>query len=337
MTENARGALPKNEVVDLIAQAVATDAASRGHARTNALKLIAPAKVNLALAIGGTRPDGFHDVDTVLHALTLHDVLYMRLLPAAGEQERLQVDLVCSARAGIEALTIDAQDNLVVRAVKLLAHKLGRTNNERMQIELEKHIPAMAGLGGGSSDAAAALLGAAQLWGVAPDAAQVHQAAAELGSDVPFFLQGGCAHMTGRGGDFVAALEPMKCPVVLVKPAQGVSTAQAYREFDANPAPISGRISTDLQRAASADEVPSFNNLTQAAEVLLPELATIRAWAQGCSGVRAVLLCGSGSATFVVCENVDAALALASEAKKRGWWARATSFSTTRAALVPAH
>ncbi|MEG1197317.1 MAG: 4-(cytidine 5'-diphospho)-2-C-methyl-D-erythritol kinase, partial [Raoultibacter sp.] len=63
----------------------------------------------------------------------------------------------------------------------------------------------------------------------------------------------------------------------------------------------------------------------------------IRAWAQGCSGVRAVLLCGSGSATFVVCENVDAALALASEAKKRGWWARATSFSTTRAALVPAH
>ena len=335
MTDNTPSAMPKSEVTDLIAQAMAIDAASRGHARTNALKLIAPAKVNLYLGIGALRPDGFHNADTVLHALTLHDVLYMRLLPAFEGRQGLQIDLVCSAKAGIEPLAIDSQDNLVVRAVSLLAHKLGRTGSECMQIELEKHIPAMAGLGGGSSDAAAALLGAARLWNVAADASEVEEAAAELGSDVPFFLRGGCSLMAGRGGDFVTDFAPMKSSLVLVQPDPGVSTAQAYREFDATPLAIPETVSKNLSLADCAAGVPLFNNLSNAAEALLPELAAIRAWAQSCEGARAVLLCGSGSATFIVCETVNTALSIAHEAKKRGWWARSTSFSSMSAMVAP--
>ncbi|MEG0096709.1 MAG: 4-(cytidine 5'-diphospho)-2-C-methyl-D-erythritol kinase [Raoultibacter sp.] len=335
MTDNTRSVMPKNEVTDLIAQAMATDAASRGHARTNALKLIAPAKVNLCLEVGNACADGFHDVETVLHALALHDVLYLRILPASADQAGLRVDLTCTAGAGIEPLTIDPQENLVVRAVKLFANKLGRTAAEWVQIELIKHIPAMAGLGGGSSDAAAALLGVAQLWGVAPDAPELEAAAVELGSDVPFFLRGGCARMTGRGADFVAALEPMRVPVVLIKPDQGVSTARAYQEFDANPVFVSQEISVGMSAAGRAIAVPLFNNLTQVAETLLPELATIRMWAQSCADVQEVLLCGSGSATFAVCENTDVALRIVAEAKKRGWWARSTSFSSISATVVP--
>ena len=247
--------------VDMLAVArIAQGVDIAGFAGPDAVKLVAPAKVNLFLDIGAKRADGYHEAVSIMHALMLHDVLRMKLAPGRGEG--LSVDLSCVAREGLAMLDVPVESNIVAKAVRLLAEKLERTADETVVACLEKHIPAEAGLGGGSSDAAAALLGAAHLWGVPADDPRIEEAARSLGADVAFFLHGGCACFTGVGDAFDHALAPMNGNVVLVKPEGGVSTAAAYRAFD---------------------EHPTAN----------------------------------------------------SEARMRGWWARATMFGSARAAVVP--
>ena len=135
--------------------------------------------------------------------------------------------------------------------------------------------------------------------------------------------------------EFVRALAPSKRSVVLVKPHVGVSTARAYAAFDANPQYVSAEERAALAEAQEASRVALHNNLAPAAEVLVPELAEVRAWLEAQPGVAAAMLSGSGSATFAVCESLDVAFAVASAATKRGWWARATALSSARAAVVP--
>ena len=204
-----------------------------------------------------------------------------------------------------------------------------------MQLRIEKHIPAEGGLGGGSSNAAAVLVGLASQWGVSSDDARVVATAQALGADVAFFLQGSCAQLDGAGEVLRRTLEPSRKAVVLVKPAGGVSTAAAYRAFDEAPAPVSPALLQAAAAAASADGVPLANNLAFAAESLLPELAGVRAWLADQVGSENVLLCGSGSATFAVAESFAEASRIATAALSRGWWARPTSFSGLRAAVVP--
>ena len=212
--------------VDMLAVArIAQGVDIAGFAGPDAVKLVAPAKVNLFLDIGAKRADGYHEAVSIMHALMLHDVLRMKLAPGRGEG--LSVDLSCVAREGLAMLDVPVESNIVAKAVRLLAEKLGRTADETVVACLEKHIPAEAGLGGGSSDAAAALLGAAHLWGVPADDPRIEEAARSLGADVAFFLHGGCACFTGVGDAFDHALAPMNGNVVLVKPEGGVSTAAA--------------------------------------------------------------------------------------------------------------
>ena len=209
------------------------------------------------------------------------------------------------------------------KAVRLLAELVGRNRNETMRIMIEKHIPAEAGLGGGSSDAAAALVGAAKLWGISPDDERIEEAARRLGADVAFFLRGGCACLTGVGD-------------VLVKPEGGVSTREAYRAFDESPQHIDALDSERALSAAHAVDVPLRNNLVSASEGLLPVLADVREWmcAQD-ADVAEVLMSGSGSAVFAVCRDFAAACRVSSAARKRGWWSRTTTFGPARAAAVP--
>ena len=157
-----------------------------------AVKVIAPAKVNLFLGIGQRRPDGYHEALSVMHALTMHDVLRMRLAPAQPEGPAgLSIALDCRVAEGLPPLDVPPEDNIVSRAIRRLAEAIGRSECEQVSVLLEKRIPAEAGLGGGSSDAAAALVGAAQLWGLAADDPRIEEVARTLGADVPFLLHGG--------------------------------------------------------------------------------------------------------------------------------------------------
>ena len=320
-----------NDQVNITADAVALQ--ERDEFRSLGwLKLIAPAKVNLHLAIGARRDDGYHDAVSVMHALNLHDVVYMRRKPAdADEPDKPLTRLV--ACGDVVVPDLPSCDNIATKAVVKLAERMGR-HDAGIEIRIEKNIPAQGGLGGGSSDAAAALLGAAQLWGVDPADPAIEATARQLGSDVAFFLHGGCSCYEGTGDAFVRALKPSKRAIALVKPEGGVSTAEAYRTFDAQPQPVPADLAAQVHTASTADAIPLFNNLAPASEVLMPQLADIRAWLLAQPGVDSALLCGSGATTFAVCDGFARACQVVADARKQGWWARATSFGSARALVV---
>ena len=320
-----------NDLTNITADAIALQERDEFRAQ-GWLKLIAPAKVNLHLAIGARRPDGYHEAATVMHAVNLHDVVYLRRkLPDAGEPGVPTTRLV--ACGDVPAPDLPSADNIATKAVLALAGRLGR-DEAGLEVRIEKNVPAQGGLGGGSSDAAAALVGAAKLWGVSADDPRIEETARGLGSDVAFFLHGGCSYHEGTGDVFVHALEPSKRAVVLVKPNGGVSTAAAYREFDERPQPIPDKLAEQARSAMRADDVALFNNLAAASEKLMPELGEIRAWLASQAGVEGALLCGSGATTFAVCDGFSTACHVVSHARKRGLWARATSFGSARAMVV---
>lgn len=366
------------EAVDMVATARAVQQTSDKWRLPNVVKLIAPAKVNLFLGIGAAREDGYHEATSVLHAITLHDVLYMRrasnaqlgiqtecqaesrsdpkdksepefkanavrttstanndTVAFAGPKNNVRVHIECVARESLPPLAVPTNENIVFRAIDGLARDLNYESADSLEIRLEKHIPHQAGLGGGSSDAAAALLGAAQLWNVASDDPALERVARRLGSDVAFFLHGGCACFEGTGDRFDHTLDPMKQSMVIVKPSAGVSTAAAYRTFDGNPQAVDNAFLEKARNAACAADVVPFNNLAAASERLLPELKDIRIWMQSQPGVKEALLCGSGSATFAVVDGLDNACRLAAAAQAKGWWARSSSFASLRATVIP--
>lgn len=326
--------MTNSNTVDMFAVArIAQEVDATAFGGPAALKLVAPAKVNLYLEIGDKRPDGYHEAVSIMHALMLHDVLRMKLAPA--QESGLTIYLTCSEREGIAPINVEPHDNIVSKAIMRLAEKVERTADETVVVHLEKHIPAQAGLGGGSSDAAAALIGAAHLWGIAPDDPRVEEVARGLGADVAFFLHGGCVCLTGVGDEFAHKLEPMKSSIVLIKPEGGVSTSAAYRAFDENPSLIAPADRTTALAAVRAQDVPLRNNLVSASEQLLPVLADIRAWVTAHNDVEEALMSGSGSAVFAICPSFDAATRVASQAQAQGWWARTTMFGNARAAIVP--
>lgn len=299
-------------------------------------KVLAPAKVNLYLAIGAKRPDGYHSAETVLHAINIHDTLYIRRKPPTASDFGTGRPVVVMVTCGDVALPpLDSADNLAAKAVMALAEAVGDGDCATdVEIRIEKNIPFQAGLGGASGDAAAALVGAARLWGLDPADERIEATARTLGADVPFFLHGGCAYLDGVGDRFVHALQPMKHPLVLVKPAGGVSTAQAYGAFDGDPRPVPEETAARAREAREAQDVPLFNNLAAAAHSLLPELQAVGQWIEQQPGVQRSLLCGSGACTFAPCESFEAACAAVAQARKRGWWARATSFGAMGAIAV---
>lgn len=329
--------------------------------RGGGIKLVAPAKVNLFLDIGEKRADGYHDAISIMHALMLHDVLWMRKATSEKDFEYIRqhgamdgevpggssgaeanapspVIAKLSERAfeGIPPLKIEPERNIVWKAITRLAEVLKLENPTPLFVHLEKHIPSQAGLGGGSADAAAALLGAAALWGVAKDDPRIESVAQELGADVAFFLYGGCTCLRGVGDEFDHALEPMRAPIVLVKPDFGVSTAQSYAAFDEAPYPLPDETVAQALVATTAQDVPLANNLAYASESLSPDLADIRSWLADQPGVQGALMSGSGSATFALCDSFERATALATQAQKLGLWSRATLLGSYKAALVPA-
>lgn len=342
--------------VDMLATAREAQWSATTFMGPGAIKLVAPAKVNLVLAIGEPRADGYHSVETIMHALALHDTVYLRIEEAtADEVARAAQGAVAGARADVALggpadnllVSIDlsdrtgcgvavlAADNLAFKAVDRLARTVGRDVPGHVQLRIEKHIPAQAGLGGGSSDAAAVLVGLANAWGLAPDDERVAETARSLGADVAFFLYGGCVQLSGTGDTFQRRLAPSSRAAVLVKPPAGVSTAEAYRAFDEDPATVPATVTEAAANVATADEIPLFNNLAPAAMGLLPALAEVHAWLAEQTTPDAVLLSGSGSAVFALVDSFSEASRIATAAGMRGWWGRPTTLSGLRATFVP--
>lgn len=302
----------------------------------NVTKIISPAKVNLVLAVGEKQESGFHEVQTIMHSLALHDTLSMRRFDDEGSGDGLQVMLKCESSFTIDPLLIKAEENIAYKAVVELAKALGRTQDETIEMILNKVIPAEAGLGGGSSNAAAALVGAATLWGVGVEDERVQEVASRLGADVSFFLKGGCAHLSGKGDVFEAQLEPRSGFVLLVRPDAGVSTGKAYAAFDEDPVLPSSEYLSSIAALDAAADVSLYNNLEKAACSVTPVVAQVLEWGRAAAGEENVVLCGSGSAVCCIFDSYQAACEASVEARKHEWWTRVTSFSPLGAAIVEA-
>ena len=302
----------------------------------NVTKIISPAKVNLVLAVGEKQESGFHEVQTIMHSLALHDTLSMRRFDDEGSGDGLQVMLKCESSFAIDPLLIKAEENIAYKAVVELAKALGRTQDETIEMILNKVIPAEAGLGGGSSNAAAALVGAATLWGVGVEDERVQEVASRLGADVSFFLKGGRARLSGKGDVFEAQLEPRSGFVLLVRPDAGVSTGKAYAAFDEDPVLPSSEYLSSIAALDAAVDVSLYNNLEKAACLVTPVVAQVLEWGRAAAGEENVVLCGSGSAVCCIFDSYQAACEASVEARKHEWWTRVTSFSPLGAAIVEA-
>ena len=302
----------------------------------NVTKIISPAKVNLVLAVGEKQESGFHEVQTIMHSLALHDTLSMRRFDDEGSGDGLQVMLKCESSFTIDPLLIKAEENIAYKAVVELAKALGRTQDETIEMVLNKVIPAEAGLGGGSSNAAAALVGAATLWGVGMEDERVQEVASRLGADVSFFLKGGCARLSGKGDVFEAQLEPRSGFVLLVRPDAGVSTGKAYAAFDEDPVLPSSEYLSSIAALDAAVDVSLYNNLEKAACSVTPVVAQVLEWGRAAAGEENVVLCGSGSAVCCIFDSYQAACEASVEARKHEWWTRVTSFSPLGAAIIEA-
>lgn len=237
------------------------------------LRIPAFAKINLSLQVRGVRPDGYHELTTVFQTIKLHDVLSFS--QTSGPFEIRCDDPACPV----------GRTNLVWRAAQLLWREGGLSGRPRgVRVRLQKKIPLQAGLGGGSSDAAAALVTLARVWKITLSSRQRARLAKKLGADVAFFLAGGTALGEGAG-DRIKPLEDRPAsPVVLVVPGFGVSTKDAYAWLD----------SDRRERRALA---PSDNDLQAPVSSRHPEIAEIVA-ALKRAGSSHAAMSGSGSAVF---------------------------------------
>lgn len=272
--------------------------------------LLSPAKINLGLHVSKLRDDGYHDIDSVFVAVTLCDELTF--------SEANSLDLVCQP-----PVTTTPTDNLVYKAAALLQEFAGCTG-KGAKIVLTKRIPHGAGLGGGSSNAATALLGLNRLWNLDYTPDELTPLARRLGSDVPFFLNGPVAHVTGRG-DVVRTL-PLDIPwtVLVVTPDLHISTPWAYQQIDAFPqrnppsestASIVSHLLDNYALDANDLNKGGYNKLVNdfhsCLATQLPEIPTITRRLHD-AGALYASLSGSGSAVFGLFTSVETATTAAS-------------------------
>jgi 4-diphosphocytidyl-2-C-methyl-D-erythritol kinase len=270
---------------------------------TDSFELQAPAKINLTLEILGRRPDGYHNIASVMQAVSLYDTLTFEHAPG-GE---LVLDCADPALAG------RSQDNLVWRAARLVQQARGVTGGVR--ITLEKGIPVAAGLGGGSSDAAATLRGLDRLWNLGLQPRELQNLASLLGSDVAFFLHGGTALAEGRG-EQVTPLRPLTAGwFVLVTPPLATSdkTRLVYnllRPYEHTNGVLTRRLVDLLAAGAVPPTTMLYNGLEDAVFRAFDALDDVRR-AVVAAGGESVRVTGAGPSLFVYCPTEDAARAIA--------------------------
>lgn len=268
------------------------------------LRVEARAKINLFLAVRARRADGYHELETVFHSIELADELVVDEAPA--------LEVTCDP-----PLDVCDEDNLVTRAVRELAEDAGVPPAARLSVT--KHIPEAAGLGGGSADAAAALVGVNRLWGLAWPDARLATVGAAIGADVPFQILGGAAVGRGRG----EILEPIApwpgLGVVLALPARRLSTAEVYKRCSPGPGgvPVQGVAAAVSARSLRALTELMRNDLTASAVSLAPEIQ-VALDAAAKVGAPA-LMSGSGPTVFALTDDPERAEAAAAAFASHGF------------------
>jgi 4-diphosphocytidyl-2-C-methyl-D-erythritol kinase len=285
---------------------------------------VAPAKLNLTLAVVGRRDDGFHDLHSVFVPLGLHDRLSVAPAGTSDRDDTLHVD-------GLDAGPIE--ENLVLRAIRAARTAIGsgpgRPETAPLAVRLEKRIPVAAGLGGGSSDAAAAFDAALEAWGAVDrlDATARTTAAAAVGSDVPFFLAGGPALVEGRGERVTPLTGVHGHPgILLVTPRISVRTPDVFAVFDGSRAGAGGdgavrmtsaHLAQELGNGLSATDLvaragvlASANDLLRAAALVAPGLLDVRRSLTRLIG-KPIGLSGSGPTLWTLYPSITEAQAAA--------------------------
>jgi len=261
-----------------------------------------PAKINLHLAVGPRRDDGYHELTTVYQAVSLHDDI------TASSFSGLRVTM---RGEGADAVPTD-DSNLAVRAAQALAAYAGV--EPAVHLEILKGIPVAGGMAGGSADAAGALLACDALWGTRLERAQLVEVAAGLGSDVPFCLLGGTALGTGRGEQLTQVLAKGSYHWVLALAESGLSTPAVYAELDrlrasSDPrlAPASDRVLTALRRGSPAELGRALTNDLQAAALALrPQLRLVLEAGRDLGALGAAVSGSGPTCAFLVASGEDA-------------------------------
>jgi 4-diphosphocytidyl-2-C-methyl-D-erythritol kinase len=271
--------------------------------RDHAVLAWAPAKLNLFLEVLGKRPDGYHDIATLMVATDLHDMLEIVRIDEEA------VGLECS-----DATLPTGPDNLILKAAIAL-HAVSSPPCGAF-LRVTKKIPCEAGLGGGSSDAATTLLALNDLWGLDYSIDQLAEIAADVGSDVAFFLQPPAGWCEGRGELVTPKLMGNSLDFVIVKPPEGCSTASVYQRLQPVESPRDGtKVAHALNWGDPAAIGPLlFNRLQGPAEGLCPAIGEVRAFLKE-RRPCGVAMTGSGSAVFALCASRREALRLAEEVR----------------------
>lgn len=262
----------------------------------------AHAKINWSLSILGLLPDGYHELDMLMQSLELSDELIFepaRWLSLSVNGQKLPV----------------GGRNLIIRAANALNEATGERHGARIQ--LKKHIPVRAGLGGGSADCALTLLTLNQLWGLHLPMERLLEIGRSLGSDVPFCMIGGLARVGGVGEKLRPIQGAPSIPLAMVTPGGGLSTPAVFKEYDAGGYPAAAADMDALADALirgdlDAAQALSHNSLEAPAIRLMPEIGAMMEQFKSC-GARMVRMTGSGSTVFAAFDTDEQAKAAAAK------------------------
>jgi len=269
------------------------------------MTMFAYAKINLGLAIIGRREDGYHNLQSIMQSIELHDVVRVQ---KKGERINCQ----CGNLSG--------KDNLAYKATELFLNKLGQEAG--IEIQIEKQIPIQAGLGGGSSDAAATLRALNLIFKEPLTESDLQELAARCGADVPFCLTGGTMWATETGEQLERLPSAPLMNIVLIKPKKGVNTAEAYRRFDVlrtQGALDKAEWRQTLENGQVQDVAKLLcNDLEPASASLVPEVFEIKKTLLE-AGCYNALMAGSGSAVFGIARDEEHAAFVAQMFRGKGY------------------
>mmetsp|Transcript_4450 Transcript_4450/g.6272 ORF Transcript_4450/g.6272 Transcript_4450/m.6272 type:complete len:410 (+) Transcript_4450:16-1245(+) len=279
------------------------------------LSLFSPCKINLFLRILRKREDGYHDLASLFQAVGFGDMLHLSLLSTSKEkdsnEEQNEGEQEDIFQCNMEGVPTD-KSNLVLRALDLVRSKTN-TDHIKFRVNLIKQVPAQAGLGGGSGNAAAAMWGANELLGRPATLEQLVEWSGDLGSDITFFLSEGTAYCTGRGEIMSPIHPPLKdgTKLTIVKPNIGLSTPEVFRalDYDAlsqeDPESLLQRFLDDVDEPNNVKSDAYVNDLEQPAFDCLPQLKLLREDLAKVEGFTNVRMSGSGTSIFCMGEPTD--------------------------------
>ncbi|AHF05711.1 4-(cytidine 5'-diphospho)-2-C-methyl-D-erythritol kinase [Desulfitobacterium metallireducens] len=279
------------------------------------LVTFAYAKINLGLSVKGKRPDGYHELQTVMQTIELHDTVK---ISRVGNDE---IECLCGGLSGPR--------NLAYQAARLFRE--GINSHQGIRLEIEKKIPIQAGLAGGSADAAATLRGLNQLYNQPYSQEEILQLANQLGSDIAFCLNGGTQWAEGRGEKLLPLTDVPEMFLIIVKPQQGINTGESYRKFDqlGKSHPLSFHAWDEALQSGSVEKIASLlsNDLEAGSQIILPLIERLKEGLKenGCYGA---LMSGSGSAVFGIAHSAEHAQEIAHSLQKRGYLSWATKTIT---------